>query len=96
VSAYVIYQGDVFDEVGYEAYKAQAGPNVVASGGRYLVRGGEGVAMEGELPASRTVVLEFPTRAHAIAWYESDAYTQIRKLRKDIAEATIYVVDGAD
>ncbi len=28
----------------YEEYKAQAGPNVAAAGGRYLLRGGEGVA----------------------------------------------------
>ncbi len=96
MSAYVIYQGDVFDEAGYAAYKAAAAPNVVAAGWRYLVRGGDGAAMEGELPASRTVVLEFATRAEAIAWYESDEYTEIRKLRKDIAQATIYVVDGAE
>jgi uncharacterized protein (DUF1330 family) len=42
--AYVIYQAEALDAARYEEYKAQAGPNVAAAGGRYLVRGGEGVA----------------------------------------------------
>jgi uncharacterized protein (DUF1330 family) len=94
VPAYVIYQADIADEARYEDYKAQAGPSVLAAGGKYLVRGGDAEAMEGELPAGRTVVLEFPTRAAALAWYRSLEYAEIRKLRAGIAEATLYVVDG--
>jgi uncharacterized protein (DUF1330 family) len=93
--AYVIYQADVTDEARYEEYKAEAGKSVAAAGGKYLVRGGDGGPLEGELPATRTVVLEFPTRAAALAWYESPEYTEIRKLRAGIAKATLYVVDGA-
>ena len=94
--AYLIYLGEVADEERYEGYKAHAGPSVVAAGGRYLVRGGDGEALEGELPASRTVVIEFPTRAAACAWYEGPEYTEIRKLRDGIARATLFVVDGVD
>ncbi len=94
--AYVIYQGDVTDDLRYQDYKAQAGPSVVAAGGKYLVRGGDGEALEGELPASRTVVIEFPTRAAARLWYEGAEYTEIRKLREGPARATLYVVDGVD
>jgi uncharacterized protein (DUF1330 family) len=96
VPAYVIYQAEVADEVGYADYRAKAGQSVEAAGGRYLVRGGDGEALEGELPASRTVVIEFPTRAVARVWYESAEYTEIRKLRTGIAQATLYVVDGVD
>jgi uncharacterized protein (DUF1330 family) len=96
VPAYVIYQGEVDDEVRYEDYKAQAGPSVAAAGGKYLVRGGDGEALEGTLPSSRTVVIEFPTRDAACAWYAGDEYTEIRKLREGIARATLYVVDGVD
>jgi uncharacterized protein (DUF1330 family) len=94
VPAYVIYQSDVADEARYEDYKALAAPSVVAAGGKYLVRGGDGEAMEGELPASRTVILEFPSRTAALEWYQSPEYTEIRKLRAGIAKATLYVVDG--
>jgi len=92
----VIYQGEVFDPERYEEYKAQVSPNIAAAGGRYLVRGGEAEALEGGLPAGRTVVLEFPTKKAALDWYRSEEYTEIRKLREGAARATLYVVDGVD
>lgn len=60
------------------------------------MRGGDGEALEGELPASRTVVIEFPNRDAARSWYAGAVYTEIRKLREGIARATLYVVDGID
>lgn len=50
--------------------------------------------LEGELPADRTVVLEFPDRESALGWYHGSEYTEIRKLRENVANATLYVVDG--
>jgi uncharacterized protein (DUF1330 family) len=96
LSTYVIYQGDVLEVTRYEEYKKQVEPNIVAAGGRYLVRGGDPYALEGDLPASRTVILEFPNRRAALDWYNSDEYTAIRKLREDAARASLYVVDGLD
>ncbi len=96
MTAYVIYQGIVLDEERYEQYKRQVAPNIVAAGGRYVVRGGDAAALEGELPAGRTVVLAFPTRQAALDWYHSEQYAEIRKLRDGAAEATLYVVDGID
>jgi uncharacterized protein (DUF1330 family) len=94
VTSYVIYQADVHDAARYEDYKKEAAPSVRAAGGRYLVRGSEPLLLEGELPASRTVVLEFPSRQAAVAWYEGEDYTAIRALRHGAADATVYVVDG--
>lgn len=96
MTAYVIYQGNVLDEERYEEYKRQVSPNIAAAGGRYVVRGGDATALEGELPAGRTVVLAFPTRQAALDWYRSEEYTEIRKLRDGAAEAILYVVDGID
>jgi uncharacterized protein (DUF1330 family) len=96
LAAYVIYQGEVLDPERYEQYKAQVTPNIAAAGGRYLVRGGEAEALEGDLPAGRTVVVEFPTKKAALDWYRGEEYTEIRKLREGAARATIYVVDGVD
>ena len=96
MAAYVIYQAEILDAEGYEEYKRHAAPTVAAAGGRYLVRGGEAEALEGDLPGGRTVVVEFPTRRAAIDWYRGEAYTAIRKLREAAARATLYVVDGVD
>jgi len=94
VAAYVVYQGEVLDPERYDEYKAKGAASIVAAGGRYLVRGGDVEVLEGEAPAGRTVVLEFPTMQAAIDWYRSDEYTEIRKIREGAARARMYVVDG--
>ncbi len=93
--AYVIYQGDVSDPARYEEYKQRAAASIEAAGGRYLARGGEVEVLEGEPPAGRTVLLEFPTMQAAIDWYRGERYTQARELREGAATARMYVVDGA-
>jgi uncharacterized protein (DUF1330 family) len=82
VAAYVIYQGEVFDAKRYDDYKTKAAASILAGGGRYLVRGGDVEVLEGEAPAGRTVVLEFPSMQAALDWYRSDEYTEIRKSAK--------------
>ena len=87
----MIYQGEVFDAVRHDEYKTKAAESILRAGGRYLVRGGDA---EGEAPAGRTVVLEFPSMQDAIAWYRSDEYSEIRKLREGAARARMYAVEG--
>lgn len=94
--AYVIYQGEVTDPEQYEKYKPPSAASILAAGGRFLVRGGAFEVLEGEAPASRTVLLEFPDRDAAIAWYRSDEYAEARKLREGASVARLYVVDGVD
>ena len=95
VAAYVIYQGEVLDAKRYDEYKTKGAASILAAGGRYLVRGGDVEVLEGEAPAGRTVVLEFPSKQAAVDWYRSDEYTEIRKIREGAARARMYVVDGA-
>jgi uncharacterized protein (DUF1330 family) len=90
----VIYQGEVTDPEQYEQYKARAAASIEAAGGRYIVRGGDFDVLEGEAPAGRTVVVEFPSREAALAWYRGAAYTEARALREHAARARLYVVDG--
>ena len=92
--AYVIYQGEVTDPVQYEQYKTRAAASIEAAGGRYIVRGGDFDVLEGEAPAGRIVIVEFPSRNAALDWYHGTAYTQARALRGNAAKARLYVVDG--
>ena len=94
MAAYVIYQGEILDPDRYDEYKPKAAASIIAAGGKYVVRGGDIEVLEGEPPAGRTVVLEFPTRQAAIDWYRSDEYTEVRKIREGAARARLYVVDG--
>ena len=94
VPAYVIYQGEITDPARYEVYKVHAAESIHAAGGRYLARGGDVEVLEGDAPAGRTVLLEFPTMDAAVAWYRGQEYMQVRKLREGAASARMYVVDG--
>lgn len=95
MAAYVIYQAEVTDPQQYEEYKVKAAASISAAGGRYLARGGEVEALEGDAPSGRTVVLEFPTMRAALDWYRSAEYTELRKIRASAANARAYVVDGS-
>jgi uncharacterized protein (DUF1330 family) len=94
--AYVIYQGDVTDPDRYEEYKQRAAESIEAAGGCYLARGGEVQVLEGDAPAGRTVLLEFPTIEDAVAWYRGAEYSEVRKLREGAATARMYVVAGVE
>jgi len=96
MAAFVIYQGEVLDAVRYEEYKALGAASIAAHGGRYVVRGGEFDVLEGDPPAGRTVVVEFPSRQAAIDWYHGADYTAARAIREGVARARMYVIDGVD
>lgn len=94
MAAYVVYQGEVLDAERYEDYKVLAAASISAAGGRYIVRGGAVDVLEGDAPAGRAVIIEFPDRQSAVAWYHGDQYGAARKVREGIAKARMYVVDG--
>jgi len=96
VAAYVVYEGVIVDPERYETYKPKAAASLEQAGGRYLVRGGEVEALEGDAPSGRIVVVEFPTRAAAVAWYRGEQYENARRIREGAAVARMFVVDGVD
>jgi uncharacterized protein (DUF1330 family) len=61
--------------------------------GRFRIHGGPYRVLEGDWSGD-LVVIEFPTHAQALAWYESHAYRAIRPLREDNTEGTVFLVDG--
>jgi uncharacterized protein (DUF1330 family) len=94
--AYVIAETEITDPERYEQYKA-ASPNAIAAGGgRFLVRGGELVVLEGDWQPSRLVVLEFADLAVAKRWYESEVYQETKKLREGTAHLRVIAVQGVD
>ena len=67
---------------------------VDAFGGQFLVRGGEVSYREGEPIGDIEVVIEFPDRAAAIAWEESEQYQSILPGRTDNSVGKVVIVDG--
>lgn len=92
--AYVIVEVDVTDPEGYEEYKAPAAANVLASGGRYRVRGGKTEVLEGDWQPTRLVVLQFDSIEQAKAWYNSEEYEPLKGIRQRTTNSRMILVEG--
>lgn len=78
------------------AYAKLAGPAVQAGGGKFLVRGSPAKTYEAGMN-ERTVVVEFPSVAAAMAVYEGPAYGKaLEALGKNSAVRDMRIVEGVD
>lgn len=93
---YLIGQITVTHPEGYAVYSAQVPETIAAFGGKYLVRGGRATQLEGQAQGERHVVIEFPNRESAEAWYDSDAYQRILPHRLRHSIGTLVLIDGYD
>ena len=76
------------------AYAKIAGPAIQAAGGRFLVRGTPTKTYEAGVK-ERTVVVEFPSVAAAMAAYEGPAYAEaLKALGKNAAVRDMRLVEG--
>ena len=90
----MIVEVEVRDPAGYEEYKKLAAQTVQAFGGKYLVRGGQAQALEGDWTPRRVVVLEFPSLDRAREWWSSPEYRDARDIRHRCAETRMILVEG--
>ena len=94
MAAYIVGEITVTDREGFEKYR-QAVPAVIAAhGGRYVVRGPERHALEGNSPASRLVILEFPSMERLQTFWSSLEYAPLKALRERSSTSRIEAVDG--
>ncbi len=91
--AYIIASIEVTDPDDYMTYARQTVALAEKWGGRFLVKGGNPETVEGTT-ASRQVVIEFPDRATAKAWYNSDEYREILPIALRASKRDIAIVDG--
>lgn len=93
--AYVIAEVEVTDRATMREYGQQVPDTLLPFAGhyRYIVRGGDTTALEGD-PPKGIVVIGFDSAAEARRWYGSDAYAAIKPIRQRAAKSRIFIVDG--
>lgn len=94
MAGYVIAIVDVTNVKGYQEYSKHVPATIAKYGGRYLVRGGKMEVREGEWSGPRTVILEFPSLARALEWYDSPEYKPLRPIRQANSNAQIAFFEG--
>jgi uncharacterized protein (DUF1330 family) len=94
MAAYVIAEVEVTDPALFEQYRRDVPATLTPFGGRFIVRGGACETLEGDWQPKRLVILEFPDRDAATAWWRSDAYAGPKALRQRSARTQLLVVEG--
>ena len=76
-------------------YLARIDATLAPHDGHFLVHGGAPTMLEGSSPGT-LIVIEFPDRARAEAWYTSPAYRDILPLRTENSTGIVFLIDGVD
>ncbi len=93
--AFVIVQITIDDRDGYEQYGRAGHLEIFDKFGGTLVAADDSVeVVEGDWPFTRTVIVEFPSKDLARAWYDSDEYQAVVGLRHGSATSNLVIVAG--
>ena len=91
---YLISDVTVRDAEAFQTYRTRAANAIARYGGRYLVRGGDIEQLEGAWKPRTIVIVEFPTKAQAHAWYRSPEYATALEVRDAALSRNLILVDG--
>ena len=94
--AYIIARVNVTDWDQYNEYM-KVTPGIIAKyDGRFIVRGGEMVTLEGPEEKWRIIVVELPDLEKAKEFYYSPEYTDAKKIREGSALAQFVAISGVE
>ena len=93
--ALLIADIEVTDPAGYEEYQRRVPGYLAAYDGRFIVRGGSTRTLEGAWQAHRVVVIEFPSMARLLEFYDSAEFAILKSLRMHASDARIIAVEEA-
>jgi len=91
---YLIARIDINDREKYSKYQAGFMEIFSQYDGKMLSVDEAPKLIEGEWPVSRTVLIEFPSKESAMAWYESEAYQALAQHRFASSDGNIVLLKG--
>lgn len=93
-SAYLVGNNSVADRARFKGYADRVPGILTAAGGRYLVRGGTARTVEGDWPAQRLVIAEFPDMARLEDFYFGPTYGEILPIRLASGDGNVVLAQG--
>ena len=94
MTVYLIAQINIHDRDKYAQYGDGFMEIFTKYEGKLLSVEEEPVTLEGNWQYTRTVLIEFPSKAAADAWYHSEEYQALAQYRFASSEANIVMVKG--
>ena len=95
MAVYLVADIDVHDAETYAEYSRLAQATFEGYGQvTYLVRGGEVEVLEGDWQPKRFFIIRFEDREKAMAWYHSQRYQEVMKVRLASSTSNLLMVAG--
>lgn len=94
MSAYVIFDVEIFDMQRYQEFMQGVKPALEAAGAKYLARAGVHKVYEGDWEPRRIVILEFPSAAAWEAFYTGPVCQGLKAVRDACSSARLVSVQG--
>jgi uncharacterized protein (DUF1330 family) len=94
LAAYFVCTMRIHDPETYKKYTALTPAIVARHGGRFLTRGDKVTTHEGETFTERMVLIEFPDRTAAEAWYNDPAYQKASEFRRAASVGRMILQEG--
>ena len=93
MGAFMIIQADITNPEQFVEYAKRAPALIEKFGGRYRVMRGEAEQLEGTPDDRKIVVSEWPSMDAARAFWYSDEYREVAKLREGAATVDVHLVE---
>jgi uncharacterized protein (DUF1330 family) len=93
--AFVVAAHRMRDLAAFQPYAEQVGAVVERFGGRFLARSGKATVLGGDFVSDRAVIIEFPRAADAVAFYVSEVYAPLMKIRHATSDPRFLVMARA-
>ena len=84
--AYVITEVEILDQAAFNEFSPKVPATMQPFGGKYLVRGGKVISLEGDAP-KRVVVSVYDNVEKAQAWRDSAAWKELMPVRSKAVKA---------
>ena len=92
--AYMVVQATVTKPEQFSEYAQRMPALVEKHGGRYRALGGEVEILEGDWGYQALVISEWPSMQAARAFWDSDDYAELKKVRAGALDVTVLLADG--
>jgi uncharacterized protein (DUF1330 family) len=93
---YFFAEVEIADPETYEGYRTRVPDIISAHGGKILVRGGDPQPLDGIMPHSRRVIVEFDNPEAVKTFYYSDAYQAVQPIRLKASNGFVCLLTGTE
>ena len=91
-AAFVVAAHRMRDLAAFQPYAERVGAVVEKFGGRFLARSGKAEMLGGDFVSDRAVIIEFSGAADAVAFYVSDVYAPLMRIRHATSDPRFLVM----